>query len=314
VNAPWLAPEFDRLRAALAAGRLGHALLIHGPAGWGQHELACALALAIVGHDGDGADATTLAHPDLRWLTPLEDASQIKVDDVRRLAHFIAQTPQRVGRKVAVIEPAHALNVQAANALLKTLEEPPPGSHLVLVTSALAELLPTIRSRCQLVAVRPTSASAAMDWVRGQRPAHDPDRLSALAFELGHAPMRLLSAIDADEQPLIAELAGVAAGRKTMAKVLEAWSKHDVDTLLERWMRYVADAARARHTDDARLEVLRRAAPDALLHMWQELAWARQLVRSTSNPNTRMLLESLLLHWRALGPDVAPAEAVRPDR
>jgi DNA polymerase III subunit delta' len=297
---PWLEPEHRRLTAALAAGRLGHALIVHGPAGWGQGVLASALALAIIGRAADAQDAATLAHPDLRWLAPEGPGGQIKIDDVRRLGHFIMQTPQLGPRKVAVIVDAEAINLQAANALLKTLEEPPPGSHLLLVTAALSDLLPTIRSRCQLVSVQPAPAETVMAWLAAQRPGGRGPSEEALAFELGHAPMRLLDLLDAEEEPLDTALALVLQGGDPGA-VLERWARADADLLLERWMRYLADALKARRTGRAaRLPQLAVAGDEALHRFWRALMWARLLVRSTSNPNRRMLLESLLLQWRDL--------------
>jgi DNA polymerase III subunit delta' len=301
---PWLESEYRRLLAALDAGRLAHALLFHGPPGWGQLQLASATALAVIGRTREvngGVDAATLAHPDLRWLAPEGAGGQIKIDEIRRLTHFVLQTSHAAGRKAAIISDAGAINLQAANALLKTLEEPPAGSHLLLVTSSLAELLPTIRSRCQLIAVRPAAPGDAIAWVASQRPRVVPGVLDALAFEFGHAPIRLLEALDRDEEPVGAALEAVFDGSAAPAGLLDRWAKLDTDSVLERWMRYLVDAVGARRAGRLpRLSALADVPEDALHRFWEDMIWARQLVRSTSNPHLRMLLETILLKWRDL--------------
>jgi DNA polymerase III subunit delta' len=303
---PWLMLDYQRLVAALDHGRLGHALLFHGPAGWGQREIANALALAIIGQRSTGTacpDAANIAHPDLRWLAPEGPGGQIKIDDIRKLTQVILQTPRMAPRKVAVIDQAESINLQAANALLKTLEEPPAGSHLLLVTSALAELLPTIRSRCQLIAVRPVAASEALAWAFDGRlsQATDDARLEALAFELGHAPLRLRERLDAEAEPIGPALEAVLTGRASIGNVIEGWLRLEADLLLECWMRYVADGLKARTgRSQPRLSALAALPENALHAFWDELVRARALARSTSNPNLRLLLEALLLTWRDL--------------
>ncbi len=185
---PWLTDTYESVARAIDAAKLPHALLIHGPGGWGETTLANAIALRLIERDPD-ADAATLAHPDLRWLVPEGAGEQIKIEAVREAADFTVRTPQIAPRKVAVITSADAMNPHASNALLKTLEEPPPNSFLILVTDALRELLPTLRSRCRLIAVRPPAEpSIALEWIRERMPSVAPDRLDALAFEYGGAP------------------------------------------------------------------------------------------------------------------------------
>src|SRR5262249_4477498 len=161
---PWLTPIYADLVAAIDAGRLPHALLIHGPGGWGETTLAAAVATRLIERSDEAANAATIAHPDLRWIVPEGAGEQIKIEAVRDVAEFIFRTPQIAPRKVAVITSADAMNPYAANAFLKTLEEPPPESYLILVSDGLRDLLPTLRSRCRLIAVRPVGLEAATAW------------------------------------------------------------------------------------------------------------------------------------------------------
>jgi DNA polymerase-3 subunit delta' len=131
------------LDAARRGGRLGHAYLVFGPTGAGKRALARALAADLLGHvRADGS------HPDLLVLAPLEGKREIGIDLVRAATEELALAPLEAPGRVAIVEGADLLGEEAANALLKTLEEPPPGTTLLLTTSRPEAVLPTIRSRC----------------------------------------------------------------------------------------------------------------------------------------------------------------------
>ena len=132
------------LDKALLEGRLGHAYLISGTQGSGVDEFADELA----GHFLGNGELRVHRHPDFHAIEPGSKSRRLLIEQVRELEEVIYRTPERGARKVAVIRDADRLMPQAANAFLKTLEEPPPGS-LLLLTSELPEaLLETIRSRC----------------------------------------------------------------------------------------------------------------------------------------------------------------------
>jgi DNA polymerase III subunit delta' len=148
------------LGAALGAGGTGflpsHAYLFHGPAGSGKRTAARAFAAELLAEGArDPASARTRVehgtHPDLTWVVP-SGAHEMLVGDIEEpVVAAAAMTPFEAARRVFVLEQADALIEQAANKLLKTLEEPAPFVHLILLTDRLSEVLPTIRSRCQLV-------------------------------------------------------------------------------------------------------------------------------------------------------------------
>jgi DNA polymerase-3 subunit delta' len=148
-------------RAVLApalspAGRPSHAYLFHGPGGAGKRSVARAVAaelLAAGSPDPDSARARagSGAHPDLTWVAP-SGAHEILVSDIDGpVIAAASKTPFESGRRVFVIERVDELGDEAANRMLKTLEEPASFVHLILLTDRLVEVLPTIRSRCQLV-------------------------------------------------------------------------------------------------------------------------------------------------------------------
>jgi DNA polymerase III subunit delta' len=151
-------PEQDEakrlLRAALAEGP-AHAYLLHGPRGVGKRRAAVAFAGELL---GDPDRVARNVHPDLYILEPLGD--QIRIDPIRHLRRDLHMRPFEAERRVYLILRAHLMNEDAADALLKDLEEPPPYAVIVLVADELGLLPPTIRSRCQLVPFRRLSQRA----------------------------------------------------------------------------------------------------------------------------------------------------------
>ncbi|MGD9965405.1 MAG: DNA polymerase III subunit delta' [Hyphomonadaceae bacterium] len=167
--------EEEAFAEGLRGGRMHHAWLLAGPKGLGKATLAYRVARAALGArrtgsrplDVDPEDAVArriaaLSHPDLfvlrRGLNERgKPRREIAVDDARELGHFFSLAPSEGGMRVAVVDAADDLNRNAANAILKTLEEPPARSILLLVCHAPGAILPTIRSRCRRLALRPLS-------------------------------------------------------------------------------------------------------------------------------------------------------------
>jgi DNA polymerase III subunit delta' len=267
LSLPWLA---DGLRAARQLAG-AHALLIHGPAGAGHFDLAVLLAQSLLCEAAPaGAQATacgrcascrlvaTRAHPDLRLVLPAamrvqhgwtdEDdfiapkgeakpSRELRIDQVRAAIDWAQQTSGRGRGKVLLLHPADALNTAAANALLKTLEEPPGQTRLLLTSADPEHLLPTVRSRCQRLPLALPAREQAHAWLQAQG-LEAPDALLSLA---GGSPLEALAwAQDGLSAPLLAALprrvaagdASVLAGRP-IPRVVELLLKlsHDAQVL-----------------------------------------------------------------------------------
>src|SRR3954462_9410793 len=161
--------RYPHARAVLAAavppgGQASHAYLFHGPAGAGKREAARAFAAELLAEGAaDATDARRRAGagvpPDLTWVRPSGAAEMLVGDIEEPVIGAATRTPFEARRRVFVIEGADTMNDQAANKLLKTLEEPPPFAHLVLLTDRPGNILPTIASRCQLVRFEPASTA-----------------------------------------------------------------------------------------------------------------------------------------------------------
>jgi DNA polymerase III subunit delta' len=175
---------FDRLIEQGDAKRLlgsalpepAHAYLFHGPAGVGKRSAALAFAGELL---GDSERVERRAHPDLYVLEPLGE--MIRIDEVRDLRRDLHMRPFEAARRVYLVFGADLLNAEAADALLKDLEEPPPYAVVVLVADELGPLPETIRSRCQLVPFRRLSERAIHQEIDRRAPGLSPEQATALA-------------------------------------------------------------------------------------------------------------------------------------
>jgi DNA polymerase III subunit delta' len=169
-------PEAKRLLTAALAEGPAHAYLFYGPPGVGKRRAALAFAAELLG----GSDrALRRSHPDLYELEPVGD--QIRIDEIRTLRRDLHMRPFEADRRVYVIHAADTMNEDAADALLKDLEEPPPYAVMVLVAADLGPLPETIRSRCQLVPFRRLSERAIREEITARAPALEPEAVTALA-------------------------------------------------------------------------------------------------------------------------------------
>jgi len=336
---PWLASAWRLIEGSLRAGRLAHALLINGDRGVGKQTLAESLAHLLVCEkvalaantpgSEDGASLTPCghckqcelvaagSHPDIRRYGP-EKSRLIKVDQIRALSVFAVSSPQVARRKVVLVDRADQLNLNAANALLKTLEEPSDDVVLLLLQESGRPILPTLRSRCQCVTIATPSTQVALDWLEVQ-PASSSDedaptreqRLRALNLA-GSAPRLGLEylngefldqrqdALDAFRRFLKNELSVAEAAKpfKTLGLEGTLW-------LMENW---AADLARLGAGGDANdpdsadmLRYLAASNPSWRVHdLLQQLQEAR--AAGIYNVNPELEAERLLMTWMSFMP------------
>ncbi|MCY4060209.1 MAG: hypothetical protein OXG44_19680, partial [Gammaproteobacteria bacterium] len=206
-------------------------------------------------------------------------------------------TPQAAGRKVAVVEDADRMNLNAANALLKSLEEPPRDSFIALSTSAPEQLLPTVRSRCQRIAVKPGGNDEVRDWLHGA--GVDLERAGFWAVEYGGAPFAIARAAEQGQAPLWSSLEKAARSTAAARAIGEALRAEDFVDLLERWLRITHWLTR-QMANPARMSVL---------HFASEVQNVRRAALVNTGLNRTMQLNRLLLLWAELWRH-APAPAV----
>ncbi len=239
MSLPWLEEHQQRINASLAEERLGHAPLIAGPVGVGKQALGDWLArrlLCLEPTDGQPCGecrACSLikagSHPDLFTVGIPEDKREIPVDSVRELSRCLQLTPSIGRHRVGLIEPAEAMNRNAANALLKTLEEPASDAWLVLISHRADDLPATIRSRCQIMTVRPPELELAGNWLVEACPDSNPDERSNALALAGGAPLAARALLDdgglAFAHEVRSGLVALASGRSVPEVLSDGWAE-----------------------------------------------------------------------------------------
>jgi DNA polymerase-3 subunit delta' len=318
---PWNRTLFQQLTADRE--RMPHALLLHGPAGVGKRDLGLALAQWSVceSPSPDGACGICDAcnwfeqgnHPDYRYLEPKEEetdetgkvtkraSKEIKVEQVREITDFLCLSAHRGGWRCAVIYPAEFMNAAAANALLKTLEEPPPRVLLILVSHQAGRLLPTVRSRCRKVAIGLPATTQALAWMQ-QAGVAQPESLLA---EAGGAPLAALGFSEAERserrelflqalaQPRQLDTCAMAERCKPQLAETWGWLSRWVHDLLSQRLAGVSRYFPLHAEPAARLG--QQADLAGLLAFEQELAAAGRWLRHPLN--SQLLLESWLIRY-----------------
>ncbi|MCC7549297.1 MAG: DNA polymerase III subunit delta' [Burkholderiales bacterium] len=308
-------------------------MLLAGPAGIGKTSFAAALAHALL-CPHSGADrlacgscpscrlASAGNHPDLRLLGCEDDAEEeevvgagvpaprgkasrwIKVASVRLLADFLALSAHLGGRKVVVVEQAERLHPSAANAMLKTLEEPPPATHFLLVSGKPVRLPATVRSRCVTLAFTLPPVAESVEWLRAQGSA----RPEVALAQAGNAPLAALALDRADYWKVRDAFIDLVLGREDfdpvaavdrlgqdsfpfMAQAMQRWV-YDLLSIASRGpLRYNPDCAQILH----RLAV--RSSRPALLRF---LGHLNGVMRSIDHPlNARLAAQHCLFAYRA---------------
>jgi DNA polymerase III subunit delta' len=328
---PWQHPLWLQLTAQILAGRLHHALLLTGAEGVGKRHFARALSAfllcerrtgyacgecgscqqflagthpdaALVSVDGHlGLCAGVRADQSLSHWTPDKDSRRkdIGIEAVRSLIAHLALSSHRGGARAVVVEPAEKLNGSSVNALLKTLEEPPPGAHFLLVSEQPALLKATLRSRCQRLALARPDAALAEAWLV----AEGATDARALLRAANGAPLRALAALRTDRAQIEAQwresMEKLAQRRESPLTVAADIGKTDAADFL-RWLSgWLTEALR---------ESVRSApAGSAGLARLAPLV-AESQRRLEGNAKPELVLEALLIQWWSLRrPRRAPA-------
>lgn len=317
--APWQSAVFDAASAAAAEGRLGHALLLVGPEKMGKGEVAQKLAKRLLcSSPGEGRacgqcrscrqfDAGT--HGDFSRVSfePNDKGdklrSEITVDQIRRLGQWFSLTPQLGGAQVALIEPAEGMNHAAANALLKTLEEPSPGRFLLLVCGEPGRLPATIRSRCQRLEFRLPSQEAAQAWLRSQGHA-GADIEPALEAARGHPGLAadwLANGGLALRRQVRSDLDAVGNGKLGPVELAQRWLGDEQAALRLRFAADLAQDSLSRRLGARAPERGGLTAPGdfSKLSAWHD---ALNRVRGQFSAPLRhdLLLAGLLREWRTM--------------
>ncbi|CAH0990129.1 DNA polymerase III subunit delta' [Sinobacterium norvegicum] len=312
---PWLEDRWQQLIEQVDAGILPHALLITGSAGLGKLSLAKALGIYLQCHQpvdkqACGSCKSCLlhqvgTHPDYKVLTLEEGSRQIKIDAVRQVSDFVLKKSQQGGYKIVIIDPAVAMNENASNALLKSLEEPGESTVIILLGVSSQQVLPTIRSRCQLLQIRDISFEQGEQWLAPQVGG-----LERAKYLLAVAKGQPTLALELDQSPklqlreqILAELTQLLEGQTDLVVVAQKWAKAElgevVGWLLDWYIDLAKWTATGGYTAMADCQVLYRLLalrlnPQKLHQQVDKLTKLKAVITKGASPNKQLLLEGVL--------------------
>ena len=318
---PWLRPALERLESAHAAQRLGHAWLIAGPAGVGKLNLALVFACRLLDRRRAPGELPELSpseavaalrdrhspadhHPDLHWLFPEEGKTAVSVEQVRDAAASLNLKAHAGGAKVVLLEQADGMTTAAANALLKTLEEPSADTYLLLLADQPNRLPATIRSRCQRLLVPRPARSVVASWL-----GVAPEPFASAWLLTSGSPLQTAALVDEDKvnktKELDDQLELISEDRIALQTVADSWSKADPELALTWVTRELHREIRARLASTSVTD----QEPAALHNAWRDLTLRRlfdQYERADrllgqlgSGINVELGLQALLLGFQA---------------
>lgn len=318
---PWQLSEWQQLQQTIQANRLPHALLFSGIAGTGKKQFADEFSKSLLCRDKNPegyacghCHACHLvkgrAHPNLYWVEPEKEGGSIKVDQIREMNEFVYQSSFEGEFRVVIIYPAHTMNMNAANALLKTLEEPSSGAIIILVADEVARLAATILSRCQKVIFTRPSETQALNWLKESLPTQEN---AALLLSLSNgAPLAAKNLAESDSLALrqtmltgLTQLTDKQFDPIQLASKLQAFESLQFIDFFLNWLSdllklqlQVSTSALTNLDFQSALISLRSAIPtQKIIDLNAYLLQLRKQIGVGINFNKPLLMEDILFRW-----------------
>ncbi len=309
---PWHLREWTHFKQQLAEGQLPHALLLVGRQYTGKSHLALALSRLLLCSQAEGSfncghcHACELSaggtHGDFRWVEPGDKSRVIKIEQIRDIVRFTNQKASFGLRKVIVLRPAESMNVNAFNALLKSLEEPANDTYLILVCHRMYGVPATIRSRCQIIRLATPDTDACLDWLEKTTGGRDKSQqLLALAAGLPLLAQQLYrSGGDEEFAQRHVGLKALLAGSINGLQLAALWSEIDLDTFLQQLAVELQQLL-----SQLSFEQLRTSQGRNAFGLLDEIVRLQQATRAGANPSKQIVMDVLLSKFfRELGPDL----------
>lgn len=330
----WQIKQWKQMWSAKQENRLAHALLVTGIAGTGKAQFVESFVRAycckqnktidsdVVPTDECSCHACRLitgrAHPNVLWIEPEKIGSAIKVDQIRNISDFINQTSLQDEYRIVIINPADEMNINAANALLKTLEEPSPGSILILISNHAAQLPATILSRCQRIIFPRPDTELALTWLNKQLSSHhkkleinlDTELLLRLANGAPLAAMQLVKMeILSARTYLFQTLYLLSQKQADPIQVAAKIQDLEIIPFLDFMLTWIMDLLRL-HLGCAKDEILNQDFATQLIAIQHQcflhsinkymdyLQHVRGQIQMGINLNKQLMIENVLIRWR----------------
>lgn len=285
---PWFERPLAKLAVAVRADKLPHALLLSVPEGWGSASLLAKIAVLVLGRGPrEEQPLQEFADPDFHWVRSIDKDGDtsivIQIDAIRALNEFVTTKVTQGRHKLVVIPEAHRMNVSAANALLKTLEEPVSATCLVLESSQAGRLLPTLRSRCQRL---------PFSFPRGQAEAwlKEEGQVDAIPMLdlVGGGPFAAIELARAQEAGIGPVLQQLKTDRGRIALLDQLARIDGLPDLLRQWYRFTLKRLAC---------AVSRSEQISLLAFADELIDCIRQIDGVKGANTRLLLDRLAMLW-----------------
>lgn len=322
---PWHDSLWQQMLRCWQQNRFPHALLLCGAPGMGKAIFAQRLAeMLLCNHPQTEGQACghckpchllrAKTHPDLLLVQPAEVGKQIAIDQIRSLIQFSTLTSNYGHYQIIIVNPAEAMNRNAANSLLKLLEEPPSSTLIMLISHQPMALLATIRSRCQRLDFSRPDHQVTQAWLRNQLPPRT--NIPLLLNLSAQAPLATLALAEQENltkrKALFEKLAELPSGQNDPVQLAEDWSKLEAVQILQWMLSWTMDIIRYATTHQARYiinqdwqEVLQRFGKQLDIHQLFELldlqSEAYRLVTGGANVKHQGLLESIAIAWVKIG-------------
>ena len=315
---PWQNKQWASIQEARKQDRLPHALILAGIPGLGKEHFAQQLAMGI--HCFQSENGTpckqcaschqiqNLTHPDYRFITVEEKKTQISIEQIRDLQSFMQLSQTGENSKVVIISPAESMNINSANSLLKTLEEPPGSSLLILVTNQPAYLPATVRSRCQIITFTKPEKQEAIAWLE-QTGCKDPETWLMMSQGAPCQAQALFKSIDVSQYSMVIDSCLQLITEKMLetVKLESQWKKIPAELLLEWQYSLARDLIRAKNLvmkphfeNQDRFEQLREASNQLdckrIFKLYETLLFLGR--QTNANLKPELYRERMILTWR----------------
>ncbi|MGH1486163.1 MAG: DNA polymerase III subunit delta' [Cellvibrionaceae bacterium] len=328
---PWQQPHWQNFLQQVDQERMPHALLLSGQKGIGKWHYAHSMAnylLCMTPKSGLACNQcrscqlnASTTHPDKSVVMPEDVGKQIKIDQIRQLSNTIATTAQQGGRKVVILGPIEQLNINAANALLKNLEEPAADTFFILVSHVISGVMATIRSRCQILSFPVPEKNLAMSWLKEVGVTGDTSLILGMSAGAPLTAKALLDNNTSDQLSCFYD--GLLKAQQSTPLVditiAKDWLDLELHDTLEWWLQLVSRTLKKSfqlsdsspsNLIEADLSFLQTMIEIESLAVKFNRQWlfkfTDKLIQSKNqllhgaNPNKQLLLEELLMDWYAI--------------
>jgi len=323
-NYPWHDNTWDQFASAYSQKHLPHAILLTGPQGVGKYAFSKKLvkSLLCLNPDPDNLKPCGVcqgcktyeskANPDYMAIQLLEDKQQIGVDQIRQLSEFLAYSRSFDAYRVVLIHPVERMNQNAANSLLKSLEEPAENTVIILTATYLSKVMPTIKSRSQLLTLPMPDKKQAIDWIKQQSP-NLKDIEELLEMSHGSPLLAIQTSEDTIEKrnDFAKDILNIVEKNNSVTEIAKKWEKYDLESMLDWqiiWLQYFLKKMNAPNAHLSQFiihsNILKKLEQEILKEqlwgLYQQLITKKQTVHTSVNPLIN--IENMLILWLQASP------------